>query len=115
MILYKEHFHINDFTQRIIHMLRQKARKWSIAWIYKVFFCCHALIRLKEEQRWIGMPEWKKHLLRRRGTDQLYHGYHAVNTGHPGIRRTMSWKLPEMSAEEECDEVTRARAISTLE
>lgn len=81
----------------------------------KCFFCCHALIRLKEEQRWIGMPEWKKHLLRRRGTDQLYHGYHAVNTGHPGIRRTMSWKLPEMSAEEECDEVTRPRAISTLE
>lgn len=71
--------------------------------------------RLKEEQRWIGIPEWKKNLLRRKGTDQLYLDYHAVNTGHPGIRRTVSWKLPEMSADEECDDVTRPRAISSLE
>lgn len=80
-----------------------------------LFFGSHVSIRLKEEQRWIGIPEWKKNLLRRKGTDQLYLDYHAVNTGHPGIRRTVSWKLPEMSADEECDDVTRPRAISSLE
>ena len=79
------------------------------------FSCSNASIRLKEEQRWIGMPEWKKNLLRRRGTDQLYLDYHAVNTGHPGIKRTVSWQLPEVPVDEECDDVTRPRTISSLE
>ena len=82
---------------------------------FSLFVCFHASIRLKEEQRWIGMPEWKKNLLRRKGTDQLYLDYHAVNTDHTGIRRTVSWQLPEMSADEECDDVSRPRAISSLE
>ena len=61
------------------------------------------------------MPEWKKTLLRRKGTDQLYLDYHAVNTGHPGIRRMVSWKQSEMSADEEYDDVTRSRAMTSPE
>ena len=32
------HIHINGFSQRIVHTQKQKARKWSIAWIYSRFF-----------------------------------------------------------------------------
>lgn len=74
-----------------------------------------SLIRLKEEQRWIGMPEWKKNLLRRRGTDRLYRDYHAINTGN-SVRRRVSWQVPEVStADDEDDGATRRRAISSLE
>ena len=40
------------------------------------------------------MPEWKKNLLRRRGTDRLYRDYHAINTGY-SVRQRVSWQVPE--------------------
>ena len=73
-------------------------------------FSSSTYIRLKEEQRWVGMPEWKKNLLRKRGSERIYRDYHKINAPR---RRTVSFKLSEMSDDEEFDDDTRQRGLSS--
>ena len=89
-----------------IHQLAKKSHKSPF-----VFFL--SLFRLKEEQRWVGMPEWKKHLLSRRGTGQIYRDYHSIHSGN-FLRRTRSAEPHNTTQSTEFDYVTRPRGISSL-
>lgn len=112
-ILARKSYKTTSSTLFRINKIKNKYYSW-LATLTKCF-CVFSSIRLKEEQRWIGMPEWKKNLLRRRGTDRLYRDYHAINTGN-SVRRRVSWQVPEVStADDEDDGATRLRAISSLE
>ena len=44
--------------------------------LHQSSFCFRTSFRLKQEQRWISMPQWKINLLSRRGTEEIYAKYH---------------------------------------
>ena len=71
-------------------------------------FSNSTFFRLKEEQRWVGMPEWKKNLLRKRGSGLIYRDYHKINAP---LGRRVSFKSPDMSDDEEFDGGLRTRGL----
>ena len=71
------------------------AKYYYTSTLFNFFAILISLARLKEEERLVGMPEWKKNLLTRKGSGQIYRDY---NTAGNSVRTSNSMAPDPYSA-----------------